>query len=368
MKIHQPYVAELDGLKGAAVLMIVAYSCYTVLVSFELLLPATGGLDYWLQAILKSGWVGLDLFMVVAGFLSTSELITEVSSASFYSRRWRRILPTYFLFLGLWLALAVAFKPEVVQFEDVTGWISVLTLTSNVLAAKEGLHRLPPHFVHLWSVALLAQFYLIWPLVIRVLGSKGRAFWICLGLIIALPLVRGAMVQSSDELSFWVLVTPFLRLDSFAWGAVLAMMGERMIRSPWVMVGGGLSMVTLLTYGLYMGGVTFQDYVVTSAGFTGIAVFGVSLLCMLLPYGGSRESRTNPIAFFLGMPLLQTFGKYSFTLYLAHMPVVLLFVFWAYLPGPGWSPFVIFYSLSLVVSLFLSVLSFHFWERRFIED
>lgn len=368
MKLHKNYVPELDGLKGLAVLLIVAYSCYSALLSFELIMPIDQGLDHWVQAILKSSWIGLDLFMVIAGFLSTCELRVDQPVTTYFGRRWRRILPAYFLFVVTWLASALLFNPNVVQFEDLPSWVSVMTLTTNVLVAKEGLFRLPPHFIHLWSIALLVQFYILWPFFIRILGAGGRALWVCIGLIVLLPLARGVMIQVDDTLSMATFVVPFLRLDSFAWGAVLALMGERMTKSGWVLVGGILSLIMLGSYWFYAGGLNFQDPVILSAGLTWIAIWGVSLLSSLLPMDSKAESRANPVANFLGLAMLQTLGKYSLMIFLVHQPIVLLFVFWAYLPGPGWSPFVVFYALSLVVSLFLAVLSFHFWERRFIAS
>ncbi len=163
------YQPSLDGLRAAAVAAVVVYHAY--------------------PSALPGGFLGVDAFFVLSGFLITSLLLTEwdveraINLGAFWLRRARRLFPALLLLLvavGIYAAVALP-ADELDRFRGdglaslfyVANWRLVLTGRSYF-----DLFASPPPLRHLWSLAIEEQFYLFWPLV--VLGClrfarRGRA-------------------------------------------------------------------------------------------------------------------------------------------------------------------------------------------------
>lgn len=148
-------VPALDGLRGVAVLSVLAFHAWPVL--------------------FPGGFVGVDMFFVLSGFLITVGLVRQVDSGhglnlgSFWMRRIRRLVPALVLALVGSTALAwlaVSEFPAGLRRE----WLGALTYTSNWLMIVDGNDYFnaatPPLFEHLWSLAIEEQFYVVWPLLI----------------------------------------------------------------------------------------------------------------------------------------------------------------------------------------------------------
>ena len=148
---HRP---ALDGLRGAAVLSVLLYH--------------TG--------VLRGGWIGVDTFFVLSGYLITSLLLAEhdrtggIALRAFWGRRARRLLPALFLLLagvGLFGALVATAEARSVIRQDLWG---ALTYGSNWLDIVRGsgywqTFAQPSPLAHIWSLAIEEQFYVVWPLV-----------------------------------------------------------------------------------------------------------------------------------------------------------------------------------------------------------
>lgn len=151
------FVPGLDGIRAIAVIVVVAYH--------------GGWFDLW------GGFVGVDVFFTLSGFLITRLLIDEhhrrggVSMKNFYIRRGLRLLPALFaLVAGVWLAAALLDAP---RLEDRLGERSLwaISYVANWRDVVTGTHGGP--FAHLWSLSVEEQFYVIWPLVAVALLRRG---------------------------------------------------------------------------------------------------------------------------------------------------------------------------------------------------
>ncbi|MGA9145956.1 MAG: acyltransferase, partial [Candidatus Nanopelagicales bacterium] len=159
------YLPSLDGIRAIAVLAVMV---------FHSALP-------WLPG----GFLGVDVFFVLSGFLITTLLLQEVERTgrihfgAFYLRRARRLLPALAVVLVASAALVVLFAPDAAARlrEDIVASSFYVTNWWNILSDQsyfEAMGR-PPMLQHLWSLGLEEQFYLIWPAVLLfVFRRKGR--------------------------------------------------------------------------------------------------------------------------------------------------------------------------------------------------
>ena len=162
---HDAYVPALDGLRAFAVAAVIAY--------------------HFGAGWAPGGFLGVDAFFVLSGFLITSLLLTEwgrssrISLPGFWARRARRLLPALLVVLGA-IALYAAVLAPASQLDTLRGdGISSLFYFANwhfVLSGQSyfDLFSLPSPMRHLWSLAIEEQFYLVWPLVVLVCLRVGR--------------------------------------------------------------------------------------------------------------------------------------------------------------------------------------------------
>jgi len=199
LRKHMP---ELDFWRGIAIGMVVLYHAF-----------------YWTQntqhsrlasvftAITSVGWLGVNLFFVLSGFLITGILLDRKGRKSyfrsFYERRARRILPAYILCLLLLGIFHIVSRGGVAR---------ALTFTANY-----GLIPAAQTYGPLWSLAVEEQFYLVWPLVALV-TSRRRLGAICIILLLVEPMLRWA-VATGVHPGFDVHSATFLIADSLALGA-----------------------------------------------------------------------------------------------------------------------------------------------------
>ena len=143
-----PYRPDIDGLRAVAVLAVVAYHA-------------------WPHA-LPGGFVGVDVFFVISGFLITRiVLAADFSFARFYARRIRRIFPALLIVLAATVAVGATFLPpdnlRNLFVHTIGGGLFVANLVSyHDVGYFNGVAELKP-LVHLWSLAVEEQFYLLWP-------------------------------------------------------------------------------------------------------------------------------------------------------------------------------------------------------------
>ena len=279
------HIPALDGMRGVAILLVIAFHAHE----------------------LRIGWVGVDVFFVLSGFLITGILVSAKDGPhyfrSFWGRRVLRIVPPYAGYLLLVLVLLPVFglapKPEGVAW--------VMSYLTNVRMAWMGQeHGVPVHTYHLWSVAVEEQFYLVWPLVVYALSTNALRRICVWGIGGALVFRVALLIGGADWTARYVL-TP-ARLDTLLVGAWLATTQTRTV-PRWLL------MIAVLTLGaMGVGGASAETALMSTLGYSVIALASGTLLAGLL---------TEPwLARVLGWRPLRMAGRYSYTAYLLHPMVI----------------------------------------------
>jgi peptidoglycan/LPS O-acetylase OafA/YrhL len=209
--LHSGRIPCLDGLRAISILL--------VIIAHARLTDGFPAIRY-LQPTPAYGDLGVDIFFVISGFLITLLLLREhdrtgkISLKYFYARRSLRILPAMFAFLMFIAGLQIA---GIVRLNAVD-WASALTYTVNFHGPFDQSTR---PIEHLWSLSLEEHFYLVWPLMLVLVG-RSRASWVLFAAIVFSPMVRFLGRGWFDAHQFNMdRVTP-ARLDTIAFGCLLA--------------------------------------------------------------------------------------------------------------------------------------------------
>jgi peptidoglycan/LPS O-acetylase OafA/YrhL len=214
----------VDGLRGIAILLVLWYHAPFL---FRDLPEFSAQQSPWamlgvIGRMSLGGWIGVDLFFVISGFLITSILIrlrdSGGSSWVFWGRRGLRILPLAILYL---LALFVldGLGDPLKMLPHFEGWAWYAFYLGNIHIAIYGWQ--PLAVMILWSLAIEEQFYLAWPLLVRMCSTRQLLWWSG-GLMAVAPLVRAFTLSAADYPATYVFT--LCRLDALAAGAVVAVL------------------------------------------------------------------------------------------------------------------------------------------------
>jgi peptidoglycan/LPS O-acetylase OafA/YrhL len=309
------HVPALDGLRGVAVLLVLAFH-------FAHIDGEGGAVERVLLGVTRSGWAGVDLFFVLSGLLITGILLDARGNSgyfrAFYLRRVLRIFPLYYAYLAVLFFLVPLVLPAVDVRSDTQGWL--WTYLGNVLFSRERGFHASPLTGHFWSLAVEEQFYLVWPFLVWLLPRR-RLAWVCLGLVAGAFALRFAIHRTSFNATAAYVLTP-ARMDALAMGALVAIAARepawwpRVVRgAPWVL---GAAVAAVAAVWVEQGGIFGGDPVVQVWAFGPLAAgFAAVLVLALDGRGSSRLART------LSRPALRTAGKYSYGLYVLHYPAFL---------------------------------------------
>jgi peptidoglycan/LPS O-acetylase OafA/YrhL len=295
---RKSFIPALDGLRGLAVLLVLW--THVPVGSF-------GASHDVLKGLVRPGYLGVDLFFVLSGFLITRILVADRDAHAplrwFWFRRFLRIFPIYYLLLGvLWF---VERGPE-------WPWCAAYLSNFRFLVAPDDASSLR----HTWSLAIEEHFYLVWPLVVYAFRSRhgtARATLVLLALALATamaPLLFPEHVH--PELARrWIHESSTTRATSLLAGALVAQhevgIRARLARAQWFAPLALLLSASLVLfnrrYGLPLA--PFVDLVGYAAFSTGV------LLCAL-------EGPAAAAASWGGMRWV---GRISYGLYLYHLPI-----------------------------------------------
>jgi peptidoglycan/LPS O-acetylase OafA/YrhL len=325
-RLRGGHMPALDGLRGIAVL--------TVMILHFTMFTPQNGVEWFYTSVVAGGWAGVDLFFVLSGFLITGILYDAKGSAfffrNFYLRRTLRIFPIYYAFLAAqFIALPlVKAAMGMPQAADGSNQIWIWTYLTNFLFAKVGWEGMPGHTTHLWSLAVEEQFYMLWPLVVFLCGRR-TLLRICGALFILGPLVRLGMFYIQPEgvpngLAGYVLLPA--RVDALALGGLIAVLGRssdgyallKRAALPALAAGIALQVLTALLT-LNAGIKAFfppMELHVQLLGFPAVALISASAVVAAATSGASSR-----ITSLLSVRPLLTLGKYSYAIYLFHIPL-----------------------------------------------
>jgi peptidoglycan/LPS O-acetylase OafA/YrhL len=367
-KHHDP---ALDGIRGLAILGVLIQHCYFRAPG------ATSLIDRSLIQVREIGWVGIELFFALSGFLITGILLDSKGSdgyfRNFFGRRVLRIFPLYYatLLVLFYLVprLGIVPGPESAQVVDVQGWYwSYLQNFFIALRMKANPDQLLFYTGHLWSLAVEEQFYVVWPLLIYSLRRKHVAY-ACAGLIVLAAALRVAALWHGVGPRAIYTLTPF-RMDSLAAGSLLALA----VRYP-----AASGFLTRWARPAFMAGIagTIGSMVlardaspfhwpVQSFGYTSIAVWSAALIFL------ARAAPPSAlIARFIRQRPLLLLGQYSYGIYIIHAFVLFAAVrLLGPLPlmyGYGWPSSLLLMVCLMTISIAASALSWHWYEAPFLR-
>jgi peptidoglycan/LPS O-acetylase OafA/YrhL len=357
------HLPALDGLRGIAILLVLAHN-------FGFLDHPTGPLGRDTSFAFSTGWIGVQLFFVLSGFLITGILLDTNGASNylsaFFSRRVLRIFPLYYgtLFLAfvVWPALGTL-PPRFAHDQPHQIWL--WTYLSNwVSPLPSGSEALP----HYWSLGVEEQFYLVWPFLMRGRAPAG-ALRLSLAVAVASFVTRVALhaagVSSGAIYTFTV-----TRMDALAAGAAAA----AAIRVP--ALAARLSerrrrlAVEAGVLGLIGAAATHEYARDTVAGMTiGYSFLAVAFALWVLSAAISEVAPAR--GSWLRWAPLRAFGKYSYAMYVFHKPLHDLvgkrLVARFGLDVQSSAPIAVVYVVVGVFATFVVALaSYHLFERHFL--
>lgn len=359
----------LDGVRGIAVLAVMAFH-FSMFSGIE---ATTAALGVW-HGIASVGWIGVDLFFVLSGFLITGILYeskgTEGYFRTFYARRALRIFPLYFgVLAAFFLVLPLLLPGSDAVRANTSSQIWFWTHLTNVQIALEGWSTSSFYLVHFWSLAVEEQFYLVWPVVVLLLSGR-QLVRFCAAVMVFSLLLRMYLFATGAGIGAYVL-TP-ARMDTLAFGAALAIG----VRDPILYAHlrryapplAGVAATLLGGILLWRGALDKTDAVTGTLGFTLLgALFSAGVLFAVSSDRGSWCSRV------LSSRGLRFFGKYSYALYVFHQPVALLLaglglpLALGRLGAPDFAAQAIYVAIAAAVSISLALISWNAYEKHFLK-
>lgn len=346
---------DIQALRAAAVLLVVA--------------------NHLWPTRLTGGFVGVDVFFVISGFLITAHLLGElrrtdrISLPKFYARRARRLLPAALLVGTLTLAATLIWLPaerweriarEV--FASAAYFENWMLTASSVNYSDRGQAATPAQ--HYWSLSVEEQFYLLWPLTLLLLGwVLARRFP---GRISARPVHLAAalvvLASASFAFSLWQTTTSpaaayfntFGRVWEFMLGALVAVLaptlGRWFERHPLLTLRG---LVQLVGYGMILfAALRFSDATAFPGPWAFLPVLGTALVIA----AGPEMPRWTPARLANSWPV-RYIGDISYSLYLWHWPVIVIMPF-----ALAREVRTVDRLVMLALSLVLAILTKHFVE------
>ena len=277
-------------------------------------------------APLSGGFVGVDVFFVISGFLITTHLLEaletsgRISFGAFYAKRARRILPASLLVAALTVLAAWTWMPPLLMDEVFRGAVATALYVPNILFALDGTDYLaetsPSVFQHYWSLGIEEQFYLFWPAILA-LGfwlarrSERRLMVLAAVLTIASFLACMLWMDVSQPWTFFSLPTRAWELGAGALTAFLMRTGAAWLERREVGLLAWLGIAALL--------VTALVYT-EQTPFPGAAAALPVLATVLLIIGGAAPGNwhAGPV---LSLAPFQVLGTISYSLYLVHWPL-----------------------------------------------
>jgi peptidoglycan/LPS O-acetylase OafA/YrhL len=295
-------------------------------------------LNHFFGARLPGGYVGVDIFFVVSGFLISSHLLKELKSGSlnfgrFYLRRARRLLPASLLVLGLTCLAISLSRPSYWQVTNLKDAAAAAVYGVNWWFAANAVNYFGDSTAsspinHYWSLSVEEQFYVVWPALmyfcLRIAIARTRrtaeslipvVIGVLMGSILALSLILAILVvHRSPQAAYFV---TYARAWEFAAGGLAGLMlgkVKNQLRTGWIKPLFSVAWLTLIASGWFLG---------ADSGVPGLAAVPVVLATVIVLVIG--DDHGSPLARrIIGFAPIQWVGDISYSLYLWHWPLLSL--------------------------------------------
>ena len=348
------YLPQLDGVRGVAILLVVSFHYFGFIKIFSL------------------GWIGVDLFFVLSGYLITSRLYATKKEkkyfSKFYINRALRILPVYYLTLIFFYAgfnfLLSSKNLPYFSFYNRNWWSFVLFFENWTFINELPANR---HLLHFWSLAVEEQFYLIWPLFLYIFLCKKNFYTIIFLILAAIITVRCFIYfqypKYEDYLRYFC--NTFCRMDGFIIGGYLFLIQQKtnLKRIQFYL----LIPFIIIVIGVCFTNTTQSNPFISTVGYTILALFFAGIINFIT---------INPTSFlsrFFQAGWLKYLGRISYGLYIYHWLILLVLQSTLtprlniLLHGKedinNWITLII----SLIASLAISIISYTYFESYFLK-
>lgn len=333
------YRSEIDGLRALAVIPVIL--CHA---GFELF---------------RGGFIGVDVFFVISGYLITTIILNEMelnsfSLLSFYERRARRILPALFFMITCCIPVAwILLMPGDMQDFSASVGTTAIFLSNFFFLSQTGYFGSDAHFqplMHLWSLSVEEQFYLLFPALMIATYRKTYCRMIFyIGLVFLLSIVAAEWGSRFDaERNYFHSFTRFWELLI---GAFLALYLRNHSVSTPTWLNNLLSIIGLsaLIFSVF----EFSESTVFPSIYTLVPTVGTALIILF----ATRGTLVNSL---LSLPIFVGIGLISYSLYLWHQPV---FAFWRHYNLVELTQTQII--MAIVVAITLAISTYFIVERPF---
>ena len=361
-------IPGLDGLRAIAFLMIFGFHT-----------------DH-----LPFGWLGVQMFFVISGYLITGILLRMREKLppweyflKFYGRRFFRIFPLYYFYLllifilSIW-AISISFKPKMMHVVVDQIWYAVLYVY-NFYSTLRGFNS-SPFLDHLWSLSVEEQFYIIWPLLIFFINEKHLKKLFLAGIIagpvfrfLIFLIYRSGYIESFRALPIYTL--PFSHVDAFALGAYITRFSIPNARKQLIYLSFAVPVIGFITQFMANGNfepfmtLGYQDSMPDAYQYIWAYTL-LNYLFVVLLYCVVYEKM---FVRFLDLPPLQYLGKISYGLYIYHFPIAYFFpagLFVSLFHGFGVSKeggALITLFMVFAVTIAVASLSYYALEKPFLK-
>lgn len=301
------YMSHVDGLRAVSVLGVIF---------FHFGFP------------LKGGFVGVDIFFVISGYLITSIIFEQhklgnFSFKSFYMRRIRRLMPAFLVTVSLTLmASFLLFNAENIRATSISALYALFSISNVYFFFEAGYWATASEtkpLLHTWSLSVEEQFYIVWPLILIILLSiyknSSRVFFIILVTAILSLSLTTYFTNINKDAAFYI--SPF-RVFEFLIGAMISFIpkihnfiaSSQRLQHPLSLIGVSLILYSFVTFS---GDNAFPGWLAI------VPCIGGALL-ILTPTGIAS-------ALLLRNPVMVWIGKISYSLYLVHWPLIAFYKF-----------------------------------------
>ena len=331
------------------------------------------------------GWIGVDLFFVLSGFLITGILCDSRESPHyfriFYGRRTVRIFPLYYAALAIFFligpfVMAHIYRPALADIESGTtvklfAWTYLLYWYEGFKGWNAVAHPLQ----HFWYLSVEEQFYLIWPFLVLKL-TRRRLMSVCVSLM-AVALALRALLYGL-HFPFAAYTWTICRADSLAMGATVALAarepGDWKILLKWARrlalpAFGAIILARVLNPRCTVGPGDTPTFFMNTFELTLVGIFFAA--CIGLAVASHQQTLGHRL---LASSFLRFFGKYSYCLYICHLPVIVIFakagLNSAHLAGKLHSELLSVLAVdgvAFAASIMIAFLSWHLYEKQWLK-
>lgn len=351
---NKSYYPALDGLRGIGCLLVVVYHNFP-----------------FIHQYLFFGWLAMDIFFVLSGFLITDILLNTFNEKNylknFYARRILRVFPLYFTSLVLFLLVLPKVSGLPIQLDYFVAnqawfwtftqnWLLIFYPSSSQFALN-----------HLWSMAVEEQFYLLWPLLVAFVRKPKILLAILAFILLGFILLRFWLwINQVKGLAYYNFYT-FTRIDGICIGCMVALLQK--INTQFLSKHMALIVMGFAAFNFIFYQVNLQNH----DSYPYLALVGFSTFSMifgLLVYDIVNR-QTQFFDHIFGISFLKFLGRISYGTYIFHWPLYLLIkpflVPWALLHLQTINAQLFASVTATLVSYLLGFLSYQYFELRFLR-